>query len=157
MHYAYVDQNFKTGLTKLTKNMTYFVRAYAINFAGTSYSQVVEFKPLKNANENINTLIDTDGNVYSIVTVGTQKWIGENLKTTHYRNGKPVKYVNRNLDTWKENWNSLQEGAYQWPNDDPSLSSGGVFYNFYASSEDNFLAPYGWRIAKEEDFKTPDA
>jgi hypothetical protein len=53
------------------------------------------------------TVTDIDGNVYKIVTIGTQVWMAENLKVTHYRNGDSVPNV-----TVDATWQSLTTGAY---------------------------------------------
>lgn len=38
------------------------------------------------------TLTDYDGNTYSVVTIGTQVWMGKNLKSLHYFDGTVIPY-----------------------------------------------------------------
>ena len=42
------------------------------------------------------TVTDLEGNVYHTITIGTQVWTVENLKTTKYRNGESIPNVTDN-------------------------------------------------------------
>jgi uncharacterized protein (TIGR02145 family) len=46
---------------------------------------------------NAQTITDYDGNTYSVVTIGSQVWMGKNLKSLHYSDGTVIPY------TWKYN------------------------------------------------------
>ena len=38
-------------------------------------------------NDTCELITDIDGNIYTVVEIGNQKWSGENLKVTRYNNG----------------------------------------------------------------------
>jgi uncharacterized protein (TIGR02145 family) len=94
---------------------------------------------------------DFDGNTYHTVKIGDQIWMVENLKTTHFRNGTAIPNVTDNNE-----WTSLKSPAYcTYQNKPANKEKYGLLYNFYAVSDStNNLAPTGWRVANNEDWKT---
>lgn len=104
----------------------------------------------KDNNSNDSTIKDVDGNVYHSVTIGSQTWMVENLKVTHYRNGDPIANVTDN-DTWK----NLSTGAYcDYSNSSNISMTYGRLYNWYAVIDNRILAPVGWHIASDEEWMT---
>ena len=95
------------------------------------------------------SIIDIDGNTYETIKIGNQCWIAENLKVTHYRNGDPIPYVTTN-----SNWNDLNTGAYcAYDHDESNADIYGYIYNWYAIQDSRNIAPEGWHVATDEDWK----
>jgi len=85
--------NFTCILSGLSGSTSYYVRAYATKSAGTTYGNQISFTTASANCEIYGTVTDYDGNVYTAITVGSQVWMLENLKTTHYRDGTPIPKV----------------------------------------------------------------
>jgi len=95
---------------------------------------------------------DIDGNVYNTVTIGTQVWMVENLKTTHLNDGTPIPNAIDSLE-WNNSATSYTP-AYCWNKNDPKNKSiYGALYNFY-SVETGKLAPKGWHVATAANWNT---
>lgn len=100
--------------------------------------------------DDLPTIRDIDGNMYHYVTIGSQMWLVENLKTTHFLNGDPIPIV---MD--KDSWKVLETGAYCfYDNDSLNVSEYGYLYNWHAVNDSRGLAPSGWRIATIDDWRT---
>lgn len=95
------------------------------------------------------TMTDIDSNIYKTVKIGDQWWMAENLKVTHYRDGSAIPKVTDNTA-----WSELETGAYcNYDNDDDYADSLGCFYNWYAVNDSAGLAPQGWHVASDAEWK----
>lgn len=93
------------------------------------------------------TVSDADGNQYNIVTIGTQMWTKENLKTTKYSDGTDIDLVEEN-----NAWSNLFTGAYcQYPAYGDTY---GNLYNFYAVADSRNICPTGWHVATYDEWNT---
>ena len=71
------------------------------------------------------TVTDVDGNVYDAITIGTQVWMVENLKTTKYNDGTAIPTVTGGTAWW-----STSTPAYCWYNNDQTnKNTYGAIYN----------------------------
>lgn len=93
---------------------------------------------------------DLDGNVYKTVTIGSQIWMAENLKTTMYRNGDPIPNVSEDTD-----WEYLTTGAYcDYDNNPNNSTTYGRLYNWYAVNDIRNIAPAGWHVPTDDEWTT---
>ena len=132
--------SFVSSITGLEANTKYYVRAYATNNDGTNYGNEQSFTTPPN-------VTDIDGNTYHTVRIGNQVWMAENLRVSHYRNGDPVPEIS---DGWE--WGialsgACCEGSSTW------AGTCGKLYNFYAAIDSRHLAPAGWHIPADADWK----
>lgn len=138
-------------ITNLEPETTYYVKAYAINSAGTAYGEEVEFTTASTFGQpcpGAPTVTDIEGNVYNTVLIGDQCWLKEDLRTITYNDGNPIAAA---LDG--EEWAENTSGAYTWL--DGQESEGelyGVIYNWYAVDTEK-LCPVGWWVPTDSDWQ----
>ena len=135
--------SFTSSLTGLSPNTLCYVRAYATNAAGTAYGNQISFTTASSTNP-----VDADGNTYTTVTIGSQVWMKENLKTSKYRNGNPIA---TNLSN--SQWQNTSSGAYAiYNNDAANNTTYGKLYNWYAVADPRGLCPAGWHVPTDHDW-----
>jgi uncharacterized protein (TIGR02145 family) len=94
---------------------------------------------------------DIDGNSYSYVAIGNQKWLSDNLRVSRYNNGDPILIVSNNTD-----WSNLITGARCWYfNDSITYESPyGNLYNWYAVTDNRGICPVGWHVPTDTEWTT---
>ena len=91
------------------------------------------------------TIKDIDGNVYHVIKIGTQRWMQENLKTAHYRDGTPIIEM-ENSAKWV-NVGESKTGAWcYYDNNEGNNPTYGKLYNWYAVADTHHLCPTGWHV-----------
>jgi uncharacterized protein (TIGR02145 family) len=136
---------FAGSMTGLNADTPYYVRAYATNSAGTGYGNTQSFTTLA----SIYMATDIDGNIYHTVTLGTQVWMADNLKVTHYRYGNAIPKA-----TEGTTWASLTTGAFcEYNNDVGNAAAYGRLYNWYAVINSHSIAPAGWHMPSDAEWK----
>ena len=150
------DGSFTSSIVDLIGDSTYFVRAYYINVKDTVYGNQVEFTTpdyiVFNPNLAYGSVTDIDGNVYKTITIGTQTWMAENLRVTHFSNGDAIPYE---TDPLKWGTFEIRTSAYCWfKNDISKKDIYGAYYNWYATSDSRNIAPAGWHVATADEWQT---
>jgi len=95
-----------------------------------------------------NLVTDIDGNTYDTINIGTQVWMQQNLKTTHYNNGVAI----TNL-TGNNQWSDDKIGAYCFYNNDSTNKTiYGLLYNWYSVTNPAGLCPKGWHVPSDSEW-----
>jgi uncharacterized protein (TIGR02145 family) len=105
---------------------------------------------LFNPNIKYGSLTDQNGNIYKTVTIGSQTWMAENLRTTKYRNGEDIPEVTDNTA-----WINLSTGAYcnyQNTTNIDTIATYGRLYNWAAVTDNRKIAPIGWHVPKHDEW-----
>lgn len=136
----------------MRKKTSYLI--YPLLIMGFLFVSIVSCEKDDNNNPGVTygTMTDQDGNVYKTVTIGTQTWMAENLRTTKYNDGTSIPHVTNNHE-----WSVLsfdETGAYCNYNNTTNLDTivtYGRLYNWYAVNTGK-LAPKGWHVPTEAEW-----
>ncbi len=140
---------FSCILTSLWHNTTYYVRAYGTNSNGTFYGDQLVFSTLNQLYGIGGPVVDADGNNYTSVIINGRQWMQSNLNVSKYRNGDIIPEV-----TDKAEWDALTTGA--WCYFENATVNGPIYgklYNWYAINDPRGLAPTGWHIPSDTEWK----
>ena len=158
--------SFSSNLIGLTANTTYYVRAYAINSAGTSYGNQVSFTTSTGGGTGIvsNPGPGVTYNSYNYPTVilgNGQEWMAHNLRTTQYNDGTSIPLVT-DPNQWAANANnSTSLPMMCWYNNDQATYTAnnfGALYNWYAvnplTNGNKNVCPAGWHVPTDAEWST---
>jgi uncharacterized protein (TIGR02145 family) len=98
------------------------------------------------------TVKDIDGNVYHTITIGTQVWLKENLRTTRFCNGDSINTtIPDTLDITTESM-----PKYQWIYDGKGSNNAkyGRLYTWYTITDSRKICPKGWHVPTDVDWTT---
>jgi uncharacterized protein (TIGR02145 family) len=113
------------------------------------FAHLISCKKEKEEKKEIetSTVSDVEGNVYKTVKIGDQWWMAENLKVTKYNDGSLIAEV---LDSENDTvWSNKTEGALYFNEINSS-----VLYNGLVLKDSRKVAPSGWHIPSDEEWKT---
>jgi|GEM_PF-1183841 uncharacterized protein (TIGR02145 family)/uncharacterized repeat protein (TIGR02543 family) len=94
-------------------------------------------------------VMDIDGNIYTTVSIGTQTWTVENLRTTKYNDGSPIPLVTNDGP-----WSGLGTGAYCFYGNTTEATQQqrlGALYNWYTVNTGK-LTPAGWHVPSDSEW-----
>ncbi len=93
------------------------------------------------------TVTDVCGNTYTTVKIGNQWWMAEDLRTTKYRDSSFISLLVSDTA-----WSHRTTGAYCNNSNSQNIVLG-TFYNWYAITDPRGIAPAGWHIPGDEEWK----
>lgn len=130
-------------LTGLVENTTYYIRAYGVNGAGYSYSDVKTFTTGTLSVQTGSFMDNRDGKTYNTITLEDQTWMAENL--TYLPEVCPS-------DTECGYW------VYDYQGTDIAAAKATSYYTTYGVLYDwetsNDVCPTGWHLPSHEEWAT---
>jgi len=100
----------------------------------------------------VTSVTDVDNNIYKVVSIGDQLWMGENLKVTRYNNGD---LIGTTIPGTKD-ITAETSPKYQWPpyDDEYNVENFGRLYTWYSGMDSRRLCPAGWHVQSDDEWRT---
>lgn len=144
---------------------TYTVTLTATNSYGYDIETKTNYITVTTSGVETGTVADYDGNTYNTIKIGTQWWMAENLKVTHYTNGTAILLVTDRI-VWRSLGDNNTDDAYCYYNNDASgeADTYGALYTWAAAMGDNAVSstanpsgvqgvcPDGWHLPSDAEW-----
>jgi uncharacterized protein (TIGR02145 family) len=133
-----------------TKKITILLLILLLLASENILAQIVERTLATTNSTDINLLpvYDLDNNKYTVVKIGKQYWLKQNLKTTQYRDST---FIANGLDA--SEWKQTTKGAYSvYESAAKNSDDFGLLYNGFAVATGK-LCPKGWHIPTDAEWK----
>ncbi len=138
-------------ISNLKENQKYYVKSYAKNYSGIYYGNEIEFTTKQ---KDSNYVYDINSNKYNVVRIGTQKWIGKNLETTHYRDGRKLNYFSCNTSDEWSNTVFQKNGCFTIMKNTTMYNTPyGYLYDGKVTKTDD-ICPNNWHLPNTLEVKT---
>jgi uncharacterized protein (TIGR02145 family) len=100
----------------------------------------------KEVSKETGTVTDRQGNVYATIKIGDQWWMAENLRVRVYNDSTPIVEVKSTVPD--SVWANKTVGAFCRID-----NRYGLHYNWFAVSNSKKIAPAGWHIPSDHEWK----
>ena len=140
------SESFSSYISGLSPNTTYYVRAYAINSAGTGYGNQISFTTNNQSIVTGSFTDSRDGRTYEWVEIGNQTWMAENL--AYLPTVSPASMdseVDPHLYVYDYDGSNVAEAKAS-----SYFNQYGVLYNWPAAIES---CPSGWHLPSDSEWK----
>ncbi len=140
--------SFSSNIRGLLGAKIYYVRAYATNSNGTGYGMAMSLTTTPSAG----IVRDVEGNIYNTITIGTQVWMRENMKTAYYFNSE---LIGTTTPSTKDLTNESTP-KYQWAynGDESKVATYGRLYTWYAITDNRKICPIDWHVPSGAEWTT---
>ncbi len=108
--------------------------------------------PVKDSVYTLNFIecVDADGNNYPVIRIGSQNWMAENLRATHFRNMDQIPTTDDILEDLTE----MEQPVFQWMYDYEQAPAeiSGRLYTWYAVNDHRNICPVGWAVPSDDEW-----
>jgi uncharacterized protein (TIGR02145 family) len=135
---------FEGVISDLSPGTDYYVRAYIETAFQVYYGNLLSLSTIEETQVS-----DADENVYSVINIGAQTWMLENLRVTRFADGTGIRFAMENSQ-----WVLEGSYAYCWFLNSESGNKDiyGALYNWSIVNSEKDLCPSGWHIPDDADW-----
>jgi uncharacterized protein (TIGR02145 family) len=138
--------NVSANISNLEPGTRYYFRIKTESTTSIVYSDILCFTTVSGI------VADVEGNNYNTISLGSQEWMAENLRTMKYSNGD---YIGTTIPARLDISNEIYP-KYQWAcnGDENTVQVFGRLYTYFTATDNRNVCPTGWHVPSDEEWTT---